>query len=361
MKPFGTKPWLVAAALAAAATLSGAIWNRSELRDEAREEAVARQRLAYERNTAGRAEAVVPDPTQGAPRPAASNSAPGPSVIASQATTPSSVARELLDALEAMSAREDLFDRDLYVYILRTLTGELSRDDEAVESVLAEFRRAAGTPYGGMIGTALGLIDDPRVEQTAVDLVDASRPEDERAEGLRLLDRLDSTNPATRTVLLGVIREDPDPRMIGEALYGLGRVDDHPAEVARVTAAVKPLVDHWDPEVRRRAVIALAEWSTDPADLGPVIATLRGPSEPLAVAAAFALGRARAASPAAVSALRETMSDAGVAVSVRERAWRSLSRMTLDAPTARAMDAYEGGRADLLGFDPNAAPEFGAP
>jgi HEAT repeat protein len=120
-------------------------------------------------------------------------------------------------------------------------------------------------------------------------------------------------------------------------------------------AAVRPLLDHADAEVRRRAAIAAADWAADEEALAPVIRALADASPDVRAGAAHGLARSRVTSPAALRALVARVEDEREDRAVREQAWRALARYPLDDRAHAVHAAF----AALLEADEEARPEEG--
>lgn len=195
---------------------------------------------------------------------------------------------------------------------------------DGLERLVEEFREKAGTEEGAPLAAALGQVHDPQVEKLAVDLVRSGDLAHQLA-GLDLLDRLDIENPETRTLVLETLRTDPRPEILSAALYALHRGVPDPRETRETLAVLAPLASHSVPEVRRRGVIALAEWGA----VEPALTALRDPSPDVRAGAAFALRNA----PGAADTLAARVADESEDWAVREQAWRSLARCPLDERT----------------------------
>lgn len=192
---------------------------------------------------------------------------------------------------------------------------------------------------------ALGLIDDPRVATAALDDAEHGHSTAQRLAGLQLLDRIDSSDPATLGRLAYMIATDDDPSIVGKAIFGLGHVSDDVNARHDVLAALATASRHPDPEVRRRAVIALAEWAGDSAQLGRVEEALRDPSPLVRTAAAFAVGRSDHASPALIDHVALMVADPGEDPTVRRIGRNSIASLGVHADVVSAFDeAYPAWR-----------------
>jgi len=212
---------------------------------------------------------------------------------------------------------------------LEGLRERVTADAEALGRLLEEFRLVAGSPRGERIAIVLGQVRDPLVEQAAVELVRGGGGQAQRIAGLDLLDRLDLENEETRRVVLEVLWTEPSAEVQRAALFALHCGVPGPDARREVLGAIVPLTRSTDAEVRRRAVIAAAEWAPDAAALDPVLGALRDASPDVRAGAAFALGEARVAAPAVPQALARTVADEGEDWEVRRIAWGSLGRYPL--------------------------------
>lgn len=236
---------------------------------------------------------------------------------------------------------------------LEELCERATADPEALSRLLDEFRLTAGTDRGELLAIVLGQVKDPSVEQAAVALVKGGG-QAQRIAGLDLLDRLDIENEETRRVVLEVLWTDPSAELQRAALYALHCGVPQPDARREVLGAVVPLTRSTDVEVRRRAVIAAAEWAPDAASLEPVLGALRDASPDVRAGAAFALGEVRVAAPAVPQALARTVADEGEDWEVRRIAWGSLGRYPLREDEFAIFDRFRQ-QAEALG-EASAAP-----
>lgn len=236
-------------------------------------------------------------------------------------------AYDLVAAIEGMAGRPELFRQDVLDFVQERLLAELSTHPAALAWALDKFRANPDSEVGGMLAVVLGQLKDPEVEATALALARRGSP-----AGLDLLDRLDIVNPETHRAVLDLIRSG-DEKILAGSLYALHRGVPDPSETRETLATISPLASHTDVEVRRRAVIAIAEWATDAAGLDPVIRALQDPSVDVRAGAAFALSQTRLLHPGTVDALASRISDAREDWTVRDQAWQALARMPLDERT----------------------------
>lgn len=263
--------------------------------------------------------------------------------------------QELVAALEGMLRDRSLYRQDVLDFVQGRLLQELADNPAALQWALERFRGAAGTELAQMLAVALGQLKDASVEALALELARSGAPA-QRLAGLDLLDRLDIENAATRQAVRELLRSDSDPKILASALYALHRGVPDPAETRDTLAALAPLAGHADGEVRRRAVLATAEWATDPAALEPVMRALADGSPDVRAAAAFALGQTRLMPPGLVDALAARVADPREDWAVREMAWRTLSRLPLDERTYAAVAEFRKLReqaGELADTDPH--------
>lgn len=188
--------------------------------------------------------------------------------------------------------------------------------------------------------------DEPVLERTEAVENDAARQarsetKAERLAGLDLLDRLDIDNPDTRGLVLEIMRTDRDAEIVAAAIYALVRGVPSPAETKEVVLVLSTLLSHAEPEVRRRALIAWADWSADSA---PLVAALGDPSVDVRAGAAFAVGLTRADVPRRGEILAAIVADEGEDWAVRDVAWHALARMPTDAATWPVVEDFRARR-----------------
>jgi len=201
------------------------------------------------------------------------------------------------------------------------LARELRSNPAMLRWALEELRRTAGTEAGELLAIVLGEVRDPAVEEAALELARAGH-----LLGFELLDRLNIENPRTRRAILDFVRTETRPEILGAAIYAIHRGVPSPAESGEVIGVLRPAAVHSDPEVRRRAVVALGEWG----DVESAVGGLRDSSVDVRAGAAFVLGRTKAVFPAVLEALAARISDDREDWAVREQAWRSLATFPLD-------------------------------
>lgn len=203
---------------------------------------------------------------------------------------------------------------------------ELRAEPERLEETLERFRQTRDPE----LSAVLGHVHDPEVERMALELARAGD-----LAGFDLLDRLDIDNPEIRAAILEILRTEPRAEQLAAAIYALHRGVPDPRETEAAVAALSPLASHPDVEVRRRAVVALAEWGS----VEPAIRALADPSPDVRCGAAFAIR-----SPEGVPALAARVADEGEDWAVREVAWRSLARFVLDERTHAVWAAFRDRR-----------------
>lgn len=238
--------------------------------------------------------------------------------------------QELVAALEGMMGNAALFEQDVLDHVHDRLAAEISANPAALQWLVGKFRSSIGSELAGMLAFPLGQVKDPVVESAALDLVRSRDSERHRLAGLELPQRLEIPGGETRHAVLGVLHGYGSPEVLSSALYALQRGVPDPEETRAALAAVAPLTLHADPEVRRRAVIAAADWAPDAAALEPVVRALGDPSPDVRAGAAYALSRSRVASPDGLRALVARVEDEQEDWAVREQAWRALGRCPLD-------------------------------
>lgn len=209
------------------------------------------------------------------------------------------------------------------------LIQELAHNPQAMAWALTRMRGVVGTPEGAELGALLASFSDPQVAQLALELQQSGQRSAQVA-GLEMAARLQRNDPQLRAQALTLLRQQgSDPDVAAAALYALRREPAGSAEQGQVLGALQATVQHPTPEVRRRAVIALADWAPDAASLGPVVQALQDPSLDVRAGAAFALGRTRFVTAQAEPQLVARMSDEREDWAVRDLAWRALSQYPL--------------------------------
>lgn len=206
--------------------------------------------------------------------------------------------------------------------LLEALRQEPARVDEVLERL-----RTGSLEEAGGVTIALGRFRDVRVLRAAAQLSDARDAEPwRRAMALEVLDGLDA-GPAAPVALRALADPDPVVRRAGiHALPPRATIDPEraPAVLAALGAALRRDAD---PEVRRRAALAIGRWATDAGELGPVLSSLvRDPSPDVRAGAAFACELAAQDGPRVRQALLRSM-EAGEAPLVRENAARALEAL----------------------------------
>lgn len=255
--------------------------------------------------------------------------------------------QELFAALERMAANPATARRDLMDSVQAKLLHELRENPSALAWALGRFRATAGTEPGGLLAITLGLLKDPAVEALALELAGNGNRQ-QRLAALELLDRLDIENRTTREAILRMLRTETDPELLAAALYTIPAGVPEPNEARAVTEALQPLTAHEDPEVRRRAVLAVAEWARDAAGLEPVLKALADFSVDVRAGAAFALAQAPAATPEVLGALSARVADEKEDWAVREQAWRAMARFPMDQHAYAVYAAFKA-RHDAIG------------
>lgn len=220
-----------------------------------------------------------------------------------------------------------------------SLVRELRANPAALRRALEELRLSVGTEKAELLAVVLGEVRDPAVEALALDLARAGH-----LVGFDLLDRLDIENPETRRTIIEFIRTETRPEILGAAIYALHRGVPDPRERREAVEALLPAAANADPEVRRRAVIALGEWGA----AEPALRALEDPSVDVRCGAAYVLGNA----PGAADALAARVADEREDWAVREQAWKSLGRLVLDGRTHEVWCRFREKREALMEGNP---------
>lgn len=231
---------------------------------------------------------------------------------------------DLVAAIEGMAGNPELFRQDVLDFVQDRLLAELRDNPAALAWALEKFRSNPDSEGSGMLAVVLGQLQDPEVEATALALARQGS-----LAGLDLLDRLDIENPETQRAVLDLLRTG-DARILAGSIYALHRGTPDPTETREALSTLTPLASHSDAEVRRRAILAIAEWAPDAASLDPVIRALQDSSVDVRAGAAFALSQARLLHPSTVDSLAARIADEREDWTVRDLAWQALARMPLD-------------------------------
>lgn len=206
--------------------------------------------------------------------------------------------------------------------------------------VFDHFHGQTGVEPDDVPAAGPSSLKDPEMEARARTMVAFGAGEKERLEGLELLSEIETQSAQTRVLLLDLIRSAPTLALLRGALEALRPAVVGPAEAQAVMAAVRPMVAHQDAEVRRYAVIAVAEWAREAADLDAVVQALHDPSAEVRMSAAFALRHARVVPP--LDALTARVLDDREDWDVREEAWRTLGSWPMDAYTYAVYAGFAG-------------------
>ncbi len=200
------------------------------------------------------------------------------------------------------------------------LAALVAADPSELEAALAQVPGASIEELELLV-LALGFVRRPEVEELAAGLaLDDPAPE-RRALGVELLGRLGT--PRALPVLDQVLGQESATPVLRVALGALPRpVAVSEAEGARLRGKLEGFAASPTPELRRRALIALADWSPD---TGLARAALAGDPDPAVRAgAAYALELAGGGSAADRELLARVLEDVGEPFVVRDNAWRAL-------------------------------------
>lgn len=208
---------------------------------------------------------------------------------------------------------------------LAMLEEGLRSDPAALRGALDHFRAARKREDVELLASVLGRVPDPAVLSAAIDVAGRDAEPWRRAAALDLLDGLDT--PAALPVAIKALTTEQDVEARRAAVHALPMPTGVAAREAKqvTTALVRAASSDADPEVRRRAAVALGDWARTAEDLAPVVAGLTSdPSIDVRAGCAFALELARPTDPAARAALVAAVSRRDEDPLVRENAWRAL-------------------------------------
>lgn len=223
-------------------------------------------------------------------------SAPAERVAGRGEPIPADIRRRVRDIKRGLSTSRETLHRTL-----DELADAARSDPRALQGLLRDWERRTGTELGDTLGVALGFVDDPGIAARALDVARGARRREQRLSGLQLLDRVDSTDPVIIAGLVDLLNGERDPGVVAGAIYGLGRIAEDENVRRSVIDALQGTVSNADPEVRRRSVVAIAEWASTVEDVAPVLAKLDDPSPVVRTGAAFALGRTTHLAPEAAA------------------------------------------------------------
>lgn len=202
-------------------------------------------------------------------------------------------------------------------------------DPVALEEAIGRFRRSTDQAELEELAVSLGQVDDPRVENLAIQIAEADPHPMRRVAAFDLLDALEA--PGAIGVVLHTLDRERDPAIRRAALFALPRPEKAGTDDAGLIGAalITVLASDPDPEARRRAALALGTWSCAPGAVLQLATALR--QDPSALArggCAFALERAGCADPAARSAVLEALADEDEDPVVRDNAWHALATLS---------------------------------
>lgn len=243
----------------------------------------------------------------------------------------------VLDSIGLMLTQQQYYDQDLLDRLQSKLTTLSQRDDVTLNTILEKLSGTAGTPLAEVIVAALGGVKDQRVEEAARNLLNVGKSTEQRLAGLDLIVRLESSAPETRAAVESILSNENDPRLIRSALYALNEAVVGNSESRAVMQSVSKHLASADPEIRRRAVIATAQWAPDAATITPVVTALSDSDPNVRAGAAYALGISKIKTDGSKTVLINAIKSPQEDWSVKELAWRSLSQYPLDD---KDMDAY---------------------
>ncbi len=219
------------------------------------------------------------------------------------------------------------------------------------ELLAAAAARLADAPLEELelLVVALGQQRHPLVEDAAAALALSLAEPARRALALELLGRL--RTPRALPVVQEVLARESQTSVLAAALHALPR----PTGVAQGTAELlqteleELALGSAEPELRRRALIAYADWGADPALLASALRDDPDPS--VRAGAAFALERLGGGGPAEWELLGSLLNDPREDPTLRENAWRALGAAgPLPEHLARAWQEFARSR-DALELD----------
>ncbi|WP_163831736.1 HEAT repeat domain-containing protein [Spartinivicinus ruber] len=262
-------------------------------------------------------------------------------------TRPEQAIIDLFAKLESLAEHPTPFAEGLQQQLEAKLLQEIQQNPAALKWAIAKFRSNLSSIPGQMLGVLLGTIQDPEVEELSLELT-GSTVKSEKVAGLELMSRLGIFQQKQRDKILNVINSETDPEVLGAAIFAMQKHPTSPDDSRLIMDSFQSLSQHPNPELRRRSLIAIADWASDIDQLQPVVTALNDSSVDVRAGAAFALARSRFVNDSATSALVSTLQDTEEDWAVRELAWQALADIPMNKEQYQAFKEFDDQRAVMF-------------
>ncbi|MDE1461285.1 HEAT repeat domain-containing protein [Spartinivicinus poritis] len=276
---------------------------------------------------------------------------------------PEQVIIDLFAKLESLAGHPTPFAEGLQQQLEAKLLQEIQQNPAALKWAIAKFRSNLNEIPGQMLGVLLGTIQDPEVEELSLELT-GSTVKSEKVAGLELMSRLGIFQEKQRDKILNVINSETDPEVLGAAIFAMQKHPTSPDDSQLIMDSFQSLSQHPNPELRRRSLIAIADWASSTDQLQPVVTALSDNSVDVRAGAAFALARSRFVNESATSALISTLQDNEEDWAVRELAWQALAEIPMSKEQYQAFKEFDDQRAVMFeakDYSPGANTDVMAP
>lgn len=262
-------------------------------------------------------------------------------------TPPEQTIIDLFAKLESLAEHPTPFAEGLQQQLEKKLLQEIQQNPAALKWAIEKFRAELDSIPGQMIGVLLGTIQDPEVEDLSISLT-GSTVKSEKIAGLDLINRLGIFQQKQRDKILKVINNETDPEVLGSAIYAMQKHPTSPDDSQLIMDSFQALSQHPNPELRRRSLIAIADWASDKEQLQPVVSALSDDSVDVRAGAAFALARSRFVNESATGALITTLQDNSEDWAVRELAWQALAEIPMSKEQYQTFKEFDDQRAVMF-------------
>ncbi len=236
---------------------------------------------------------------------------------------------ELINLLQSMQAHASEDDEYLVDLIQQKLDALLRNNTVSLSEALNELAHYAGTPTGDLLVDVLSAINDPRIENSALLLVNASNIEEQRIAGFDLLSKIQSKSPVVRGAIVHILRTEQEPEIINAALSALKPSVVNDYQHLEIIEILTTLTYSHDEKIRAQSVTVLAEWAISEDHLEVVVNKTQDMSVQVRAQAAFALGNAKLKTEMSKLSLIALISDDKEDLRVRQNAWGSLGAYPL--------------------------------
>ncbi|MGI0116262.1 HEAT repeat domain-containing protein [Zooshikella sp. RANM57] len=250
------------------------------------------------------------------------------------------MAKDLFGQLEEALNQPSPYAESIQSALQAQLLYEMSHNPAALSWAITQFKNGLSTETGQILGALLGVIQDPEVEAASIELVEGSSSE-EKIAGLELMARLGIYGEKQRSHVMKLLSGETNKNVMGAALYALPKHPTSPQETTQIINTLKPLTQNDDPELRRRAMIAVANWANDREKLDPVVDALKDNSADVRAGAAFALAQSRYSDQSVASALVDLVKNDEEDWVVREIAWQTLADLPMSESHYKIFEKFQ--------------------